>query len=50
MRLPPIFSHDKTFKQPVVWFTTFIMVAFHIGALAALFAFSWEAFVVVPKS
>jgi sn-1 stearoyl-lipid 9-desaturase len=46
MRLPRILSHDKTFKQPVVWFTTFIMVAFHVGALSALFAFSWEAFLV----
>ena len=46
MRLSRIFSHDKTFKQPVVWVTTFVMVAFHIGALAALFAFSWEAFIV----
>jgi len=26
------------------WITTFFMVAFHIGAVAALFFFSWKAF------
>ncbi len=28
------------------WITTGFMVAFHIGALAALFFFSWKAFFV----
>jgi fatty-acid desaturase len=35
---------DKTFTQPILWLTTFFMVAFHIGAFAALFFFSWKAF------
>src|SRR5258708_38162146 len=26
------------FKQPIIWFTTFVMVLFHVGALAALFS------------
>ena len=38
-----IFAHDRTFTQPIVWLTTFFMVAFHLGALAALFVFSWKA-------
>ena len=46
MRMPKIFTHDKTFTQPVVWGTALVMVAFHVGALAALFFFSWEAFLV----
>jgi fatty-acid desaturase len=44
MRMPRIFGYDKTFTQPIVWVTTLFMVAFHIGALAALFVFSWKAF------
>lgn len=36
---------DKTFTQPILWLTTFFMVAFHIGAFAALFFFSWKALV-----
>jgi stearoyl-CoA desaturase (delta-9 desaturase) len=35
---------DRTFSQPVVWLTTFFMTAFHIGAVASLFFFSWKAF------
>ena len=38
------FLKDKTFSQPLVWLTTSFMLAFHIGALAALFFFSWKAF------
>jgi fatty-acid desaturase len=34
---------DKTFTQPILWLTTSFMVAFHIGAFAALFFFSWKA-------
>jgi stearoyl-CoA desaturase (delta-9 desaturase) len=40
-----LFSRDKTFSQPISWITTFFMVAFHIGAVAALFFFSWKALV-----
>jgi len=35
-------KHDKTFTQPVNWVTTFFMVAFHIGAVAAFFFFGWK--------
>jgi fatty-acid desaturase len=38
-----LFKVYRTFRQPIVWVTTFFMVAFHIGALAALFVFSWKA-------
>ena len=44
MRLSGIFRSDRTFTQPIVWLTTSFMVAFHIGAVAALFVFSWKAF------
>ena len=42
--LSRLFKDDRTFTQSVVWVTTFVMVAFHIGAVAALFFFSWKAF------
>jgi fatty-acid desaturase len=38
--------NDRTFKEPISWITTFFMVAFHLGAIAALFMFSWSALVV----
>lgn len=38
------FRKDRTFSQPIVWLTTSFMLAFHIGAVAALFFFSWRAF------
>ncbi len=38
------FTRDRTFTQPVVWITTFFIGAFHVGAFAALFFFSWKAF------
>src|SRR5580704_19455769 len=38
--------HDRTFTQPVVGVTTFFMVVFHLGAVAALFVFTWKAFLV----
>ncbi len=41
-----IFKRDKTFSRPVNWITTFFMVAFHIGAVAALFTFGWKPFLV----
>jgi hypothetical protein len=31
MRILRIFGYDKTFTQPIVWVTTLVMVAFHIG-------------------
>ena len=39
------FAHDKTFSEPVNWTTTSFMLALHIGAIAALFFFSWTALV-----
>lgn len=38
-----IFTGDRTFMQPICRITTFFMVVFHIGAVAALFMFSWKA-------
>jgi fatty-acid desaturase len=38
-----ILGHDKTFSQPINWTTSFFMLAFHIGAVAALFFFTWKA-------
>jgi fatty-acid desaturase len=35
-------KRDKTFSQSVNWVTTFFMVAFHIGAVVALFYFAWK--------
>jgi fatty-acid desaturase len=39
-------GHDKTFTQPINWTTSFFMTAFHIGAIAALFFFTWKALAV----
>ena len=39
-------THDRTFSQPIVWITSFNLIAFHIGAIAALFFFTWQAFFV----
>ncbi len=38
-----IFQRDRTFTQPVNWTSTFFMAVFHLGAIAALFVFSWKA-------
>src|SRR5579859_7425070 len=46
MRRFTAFKRDKTFAQPIVWLTTSVMVVFHLGAIAALFFFSWKALVV----
>jgi fatty-acid desaturase len=40
-----IFEGDRTFNQPINRVTSFFMVIFHIGAIAALFMFSWKAVV-----
>ena len=37
-----IFKRDKTFTQPIIWVTTLFMAAFHVGAIAALFFFTWR--------
>src|SRR5512140_3057650 len=36
---------DRTFREPISPLTTFFMAAFHVGAIAALFMFSWKALV-----
>ncbi len=36
-------ERDRTFSQPISKLTTFFMVMFHVGAVAALFYFSWSA-------
>jgi fatty-acid desaturase len=46
MASPRFFGHDRTFTQPIVWLTVLVMIAFHIGAVAALFMFSWKPFLV----
>src|SRR5580700_1748242 len=38
-------GHDKTFSQPINWTTTLFMLAFHIGAVAALFFFTWKGLI-----
>jgi len=40
-------KHDRTFDEPISWVTTFFMTAFHIGAIAALFMFSWKALILL---
>jgi fatty-acid desaturase len=41
-----ILSHDRTFREKFSPVTAFFMIAFHIGAVAALFMFTWKAFFV----
>ena len=43
MQMSVIFANDRTFTQPVVWVTAFVIVAFHVGAVAALFFFAFAA-------
>ena len=40
------FKRDRTFKEPIGKLTTFFMAAFHVGAIVALFMFTWKAFFV----
>ena len=35
-------SQDRTFREPISWLTAFFMAMFHVGAIAALFFFSWK--------
>ena len=41
-----VLADDKTFQEPMNWTTTFFLGAFHVGAIAALFFFTWKAFAV----
>ncbi|GAC1617056.1 MAG: fatty acid desaturase [Candidatus Acidiferrum sp.] len=36
-------NSDRTFRESINWTTTLFMAAFHIGAIAALFFFTWKA-------
>jgi stearoyl-CoA desaturase (delta-9 desaturase) len=36
---------DKTFSQPIIWTTTLFMILFHVGAMVALFLFTWKALI-----
>ena len=38
-----ILQNDRTFREPISPLTTFFMAAFHLGAIAAFFFFSWKA-------
>jgi fatty-acid desaturase len=38
-----IFRRDRTFTEPISPITTLFMLVFHLGAVAALFMFSWKA-------
>ena len=38
-----ILRTDRTFRQPLNWITTFFMLGFHVGAIVALFMFTWKA-------
>ena len=33
---------DRTFKAPLNWTTTSFMILFHVGAIVALFMFTWK--------
>src|SRR5580698_3350596 len=38
-----VLHDDRTFKAGLNWTTTSFMLLFHVGAIAALFFFSWKA-------
>ncbi len=38
-----VLPNDRTFREPISKLTTFFMLAFHAGAVAALFFFTWKA-------
>jgi fatty-acid desaturase len=37
--------NDKTFTQPIIWLSTVVLTLLHLGAVAALFFFTWKALV-----
>jgi fatty-acid desaturase len=41
-----ILQTDRTFREPINKVTTFFMAAFHVGAIVALFFFTWKALAV----
>src|ERR1700758_1773656 len=38
-----LLGNDRTFKGPIIWLTTIFLTLFHVGAVVALFMFSWKA-------
>jgi sn-1 stearoyl-lipid 9-desaturase len=40
-----ILRNDKTFKEPIIWASTIVLTLLHVGAIAALFMFSWKALI-----
>src|SRR6202171_3058747 len=44
MSILSFFKRDRTFKQPVNLGVTLVMVGLHLGAIAAVFFFTWKAF------
>jgi fatty-acid desaturase len=45
MSLRTLIQNDRTFHQPVNWGVTSVMIGLHLGALGALFFFTWQALV-----
>ena len=39
-------TRDRTFREHISFLTTFFMAAFHVGAIAALFMFTWKGLAV----
>ena len=39
-------TRDRTFREHISLLTTFFMAAFHVGAIAALFMFTWKGLAV----
>lgn len=37
--------NDKTFKQPIIWLSMIVLILLHLGAVAALFMFTWKALI-----
>jgi fatty-acid desaturase len=40
-----LLPRDRTFHEPINVITTFFIVLFHLGALAALFVFTWQGLI-----
>ena len=47
MNLLSIFRRDRTFRQPVNWGVTLVMIGLHACALAAIFFFTWKALILM---
>jgi len=45
MSLRTRIQSDRTFRQPVNWGVTSVMIGLHLGALGAFFFFTWQALI-----